>query len=114
MEIQKQKCSSKEAQDINVISYCGQCNIYMCNKCEKFHIKLFFNHKIYNLEKQTGEIFTGFCKEKNHLNKLQIFFVKPIILYVVLCAYAKLEKMELDYIKIARFALQKTLKKKKK
>ena len=64
MEIQKQKCSSKEDQDKNDISYCELCNLYMCNKWEKSHIKLFSSHQIYNLEKQTNEIFTGFCKEK--------------------------------------------------
>jgi len=94
MEIQKQKCSSKEDQDINAISYCGQCNIYMCNKCEKFHTKLFSSHQIYNLEKQTGEIFTGFCKEKNHLNKL-VFFCKT---HNTLCCAVYLCKIGKDEI----------------
>jgi len=91
MEIQKQKCSSKEDQDINAISYCGQCNIYMCNKCEKFHTKLFSSHQIYNLEKQTGEIFTGFCKEKNHLNKLEFFCKTHNSLCCAVCL-CKIEK----------------------
>ena len=45
----------------------------MCNKCEKFHLKLFSDHQIYNLDKQIDEIFTGFCKESNHPNRLEFF-----------------------------------------
>ena len=73
MENKKIKCSSKDDKDIDAISHCGECKIYMCNKCEKFHSKLFPNHKIYNLDKQLDEIFTGFCKEPNHRDVLEFF-----------------------------------------
>ena len=73
MEIVKIKCSSKDDKDIDAISYCGECKIYMCNKCEKYHSKLHQNHQIYNLDKQIEDIFTGFCKEENHPNKLEFF-----------------------------------------
>ena len=36
MENQK-KCSAKKHADVNAISYCEECNIYMCNKCMNYH-----------------------------------------------------------------------------
>ena len=73
MDIKKIKCSSKDEQEIDAISYCGECKINMCNKCEKYHTKLFQNHKIYNLNKNIEDIFTGFCKELNHSERLDFF-----------------------------------------
>ena len=46
---------------------------YICNKCENIHSKLFINHKIYNLDKEIKDIFTGICKEEGHLQKLYYF-----------------------------------------
>ena len=60
------KCSSKIHSEINAISYCQECRVYMCNKCEKFHSELLQNHHSYNLDKNINEIFTGFCKLSNH------------------------------------------------
>ena len=37
----------------------------MCKKCENIHLSFFTNHNFYNINKD-DEIFTGFCKEKNH------------------------------------------------
>ena len=47
----------------------------MCKKCEIFHSKLFKKHNIYNLDKtqNISDIFTGFCKEENHTDKLEYF-----------------------------------------
>ena len=73
MEFQKKKCSSKKHEEIEANLYCQQCRLYMCNKCEKLHSELFQNHKIHNLDKDIKDIFTGFCKEENHLEKLQYF-----------------------------------------
>ena len=73
MENKKQKCSSIEHQNINAINYCHECKIFMCNKCENFHSKLFQNHHFYDINKDIKEIFTGFCKEENHLDKLEFF-----------------------------------------
>ena len=69
----EKKCSSKEHPDINAIFYCQICKIYMCNKCENIHNKLCYNHSPYNLKEDINEIFTGICKEKNHLNDLDYF-----------------------------------------
>ena len=71
MEIER-KCSMEEHKDINAIKYCPECRIYMCNKCENYHSFLFKIHHTYNLNQDT-EIFTGFCIEKNHPNKLEYF-----------------------------------------
>ena len=71
MENQK-KCSSKEHSEINAIKYCQICKIYMCNKCEKMHSILFYDHSDYIFEKDK-EIFTGFCKKENHPNILNYF-----------------------------------------
>ena len=71
MELSK-KCSLEEHKEISAIKYCPQCRIYICNKCENYHSFLFKNHHEYNLNND-DEIFTGFCKEKNHPNKLEYF-----------------------------------------
>ena len=67
------KCTLKKHEDINAISYCQECKIFMCNKCENHHSELFQNHNVYKLDKDISEIFTGFCKERNHLEKLEFF-----------------------------------------
>ena len=74
MESLNKKCSTKDHQDINAISYCKKCNIYMCNKCENLHSKL-FQHLNYKLDKDISEIFTGYCKESNHKNELEFFCI---------------------------------------
>ena len=40
-----EKCSSANHKEIDALSFYGECNIYMCNKCEKLHSELFPNHK---------------------------------------------------------------------
>ena len=67
------KCSSKNHKEFNAISYCQECNIYMCNKCTNIHLDLCQNHHSYNLNIDIQEIFTGICQEKNHLNTLEYF-----------------------------------------
>ena len=71
MKAQK-KCFSEEHKEINAISFCPECKIYMCNKCENYHKPFFKNHQIYKLNNE-DEIFTGYCKEKNHQIKLEFF-----------------------------------------
>ena len=73
MEKQR-KCSLDEHRDIDSIIYCPECNIYMCNKCENHHSPLFKNHHPYQLNNDE-DIFTGYCQEENHPNKL-IYFCK--------------------------------------
>ena len=47
----------------------------MCNKCEQFHSKLCQNHKnfVIDKEKESEDMFTGFCKEEDHQMKLDFF-----------------------------------------
>ena len=71
MEIKK-KCFSEEHKEIDAVSFCPECRIYMCNKCANYHLPFFKNHHPFNLNKE-NEIFTGFCKEKNHPIKLEYF-----------------------------------------
>ena len=91
-EIGKMKCSLKKHKEIEANIYCQECNIYMCNKCEKNHSELFENHHQYNLDKNKNinNIFTGFCKEKNHLGKL-IYFCKN---HNQLCCTACISKIK--------------------
>jgi len=76
-EIGKIKCSLKKHKEVEANIYCQECRIYMCNKCEKNHSELFENHHQYNIDKNKNfkNIFTGYCKEKNHFGKL-IYFCK--------------------------------------
>ena len=67
------KCSFKEHLNSNANIYCSYCKIFMCNKCEKHHSELFTNHELFTLNKDIKEIFTGFCKEENHFDKLEYF-----------------------------------------
>ena len=71
MEVKK--CSSKKHEENNAIFYCPECKIYMCNKCENYHSELFQSHYLYKLDKNIELLFTGFCKEENHFDKLEYF-----------------------------------------
>ena len=66
-------CTSKKHKELNAISYCQECGINMCNKCQNYHSELFADHHIYNIDKNINEIFTGFCKNKNHNKELKYF-----------------------------------------
>ena len=91
MENSKKKCSFQEHGEINAFFYCGECQIYMCNKCEIFHSKLLQKHQTLNLENENGDIFTGFCEEENHNNKLEYFCKTHNKLCCVACI-AKIKK----------------------
>ena len=71
MDYQKQKCSLEEHKESEAISYCQECNIFMCNKCDKVHLSIRKNHHIFSLDKNVKEIFTSFSKEEKHLYELE-------------------------------------------
>ena len=73
MELQNHKCSFNNHKNIDAIKYCQECNIYLCNKCENIHLGFFKNHHILLLNQDIDELFTGYCKEKNHPNLLNYF-----------------------------------------
>ena len=73
MENQTQKCSSKNHEEIEALFYCKECYIYMCNKCEIFHSKLFHNHHLFKLDKNNLPIFINSCQENEHKENLEFF-----------------------------------------
>ena len=72
MEVHK-KCSNKKHSEINAVSYCCECNLYLCNKCVNIHIEYLESYHIENIDKNNQEIFTGFCQELNHRNELKFY-----------------------------------------
>ena len=73
MNIKNNKCSFEDHGNIDAISYCKLCKVYMCNKCEAFHSKLLKDHQSIILGKNEEAIFTGLCEEENHQIKLESF-----------------------------------------
>ena len=73
-DINNKKCSLLEHKEIDAILYCQECKIFMCNKCDNNHSTLFKTHHKYKLDNLSiKDIFTGFCKEENHLEVLEFF-----------------------------------------
>ena len=72
-KIKNRKCSLTEHIEIDAISFCQRCQIYMCDKCQKVHSGLLKSHFVSNLYQNNNDIFTWICKEKNHINKLEYF-----------------------------------------
>ena len=66
------KCSSKKHPELNATSYCQGCRLYMCETCLQIHQDLYTHNQI-NISENQSEIFTGICKEKNHINNLDFF-----------------------------------------
>ena len=81
----KPKCSAEQDKDIDAKIYCADCKIYMCDKCEQFHSRLFSAHQIINIDNQTDDLFTGYCKEPNHSNKLEFYCKTHDVLCCVAC-----------------------------
>ena len=75
MDKNNKNCYNKDHSNIEAIYYCIECKIYICNKCENFHSKLLPNHHKITLDKNIPELFTGFCKEENHLDKLEYYCI---------------------------------------
>ena len=68
----KNKCSMVDHKEIDAISFCYHCKIYMCNKCEKHHSEIFKNiHQCKSIKEfNNSDIFTGICKKNNHFAEL--------------------------------------------
>ena len=84
MEEKNNKCSNKEHKDINAISFCKICKIYICNDCSKHHQELFPEHKVNTLN-NNKDISIAICQEKNHTNKLEFYCRKHNQLCCVAC-----------------------------
>ena len=79
MEVEAQKCSNEEHIEIDAISYCNLCKIYLCNKCQNYHYQLHKNHPAQILGKK-GEVFSlDIAKKKIIIIINWIIFVKIII-----------------------------------
>ena len=85
MENKNKKCFFKDHNEIEATNYCIECKIYMCNKCEIFHSKLFKNHRLFTIEENLEEIFTGFCNEEKHDMELEYFCKNHSILCCAAC-----------------------------
>ena len=72
MDTYSKKCSSQEHKEINAKSYCKNCKIFLCNKCETFHSKL-FPHQTFPLDKDIEDIFNEYCQEEKHNQELEFF-----------------------------------------
>ncbi len=85
MENKRNKCSFKAHKDIDAISFCQKCKIFMCNKCIAYHNGLFDDHNQFSLDKDTKDIFTGFCNEKKHFNELEYYCITHNQLCCIAC-----------------------------
>ena len=84
------KCSSKAHKDIEAISYCEHCKIFMCNKCLNYHKESYENHQLNNVNKNNNEIFIDICKNPGHEKRYEFFCKK----HNELCCIACISKLE--------------------
>ena len=73
MEKDMEKCSLSKHKEINATSYCQNCKLFMCNKCNNFHSELFENHISYKIDKDNQEISSLYCEEKDHFAPLKYY-----------------------------------------
>lgn len=73
MEKNINNCSSKGHGNIEATFYCQICNIYICKKCEILHSNICQHHHLYKLDENIEEMLLGFCKNKNHNEKLEFY-----------------------------------------
>ena len=67
------KCFTEEHKEIDAISYCPECRINMCNKCENIHSSFFKNHHAYKLNKDALDMavtVNSFKAEKNGTHRV--------------------------------------------
>ena len=72
MNTNSKKFDSKKHEKINAISYCRDCRLYICNKCQIIHEES-YNHCLINISNDKDDVFTGICHEVNHPNNLEYF-----------------------------------------
>ena len=84
------KCSSKNHKK-DAISFCPECDKYLCNQCLIFHSDLFENHIKYDLKSKDLQNYTScFCQEQNHKMEL-VYFCKD---HNQLCCAACITKLK--------------------
>ena len=83
-----EKCSSINHKEIEALSFCNDCKLYMCNKCENYHSELFKErHNLIKLQKDKDmdDVLSEFCNEKNHKLEFQNFCKKHNTLCCAKC-----------------------------
>ena len=83
-----EKCSSINHKEIEALSFCNDCKLYMCNKCENYHSELFKErHNLIKLQKDKDmdDVLSEFCNEKNHKLEFQYFCKKHNTLCCAKC-----------------------------
>ena len=113
MESPKIKCSLLDHKDSEAIIYCQEYKIYMCKKCQNTHSGLCLKHHTYKLENGIKNIFTGFCEEENHFDKLE-FYCKTHNKLCCTACICKIKEKGRGNIQIVIFVLLKILKMKNK
>ena len=93
MENKKNKCSSKKHLEAEAISFCHECKLYLCNKCQNFHEEIHENHNLIDLKKDMNDIFIDICKQNNHTHYKLEFFCET---HNDLCCVACLSKIKND------------------
>ncbi len=69
MEDNKKYYFLPEHSENEAISFCFNCKLFMCNKCEKQYSEGCKNHTKYKIDNNNQkDKFIGCCLEKNHLN----------------------------------------------
>ena len=84
------KCSLEEHKEIDAISFCQECKVYMCNKCKNTHSGFLKTHHTFDLNQKTTSQFIGICKRNNHFLNLE-YFCKT---HNILCCVACISKLE--------------------
>ena len=92
MESQKTKCSSNKHQNIDAISYCQQCKLYLCNKCLNNHYEFYDNHPLINLKDEIISI--DECKKEKHERNKFKFFCKN---HNILCCSYCISKIKNEF-----------------
>ena len=72
MNINSKKCDSKKHEKINAISFCRDCRLYICDKCQIIHEES-YNHHLISINSDKDDVFTGICNEVNHPNNLEYY-----------------------------------------
>ena len=104
------KCSFKDHENIEANTYCFECKVYMCSKCEIFHSKLVPNHQSFNLNLDLNEIFTGLCKKHNY--KIEFFCKSHNELCCAVC-FCKIQKEEIGNHKDCQVCILEDIKEEK-
>ena len=85
-KVNSKKCSSSEHLEVDAVKYCKECHLFMCNKCDSYHSKLFKEHnQQIIISNKNEEFFINICKERNHKEDLEFYCKNHNVLCCGLC-----------------------------